>query len=458
MNKPPYATPPSLTAGERKVFQWATAILFAIILDGAARKWLLPPSLQAIPYFAKDILAAIFVLTYPINDRYAWAPRLGRYILAIAVLLAPAFVMGLAEVPLGAIVVYKNAVLWPLFAVCLGQRLTERVVQRLLKLLLICSIGMACLAILQYNSSRGSILNRYAWGEEATAEFLKGIAVAGEFVRATGTFSYISGLSAFSLASFSLFLGRSLSLARGRDLLFASVGVTSALICGFASGSRSVQVFMFAVGAVSLVLAPKRKRYTSRLVGGLISAAVVVLMIWNTSMSKGVVDRWAGTDEDNFRGRVTGSSTGQPVSEVLRGNPFGRGLGIYSGFATLNGAQDRLNLAYNEGSNSRVAVETGILGFGAIMLGFGFILRAASWMSKIRNPALKTRLIPVFAGALIALVLGVWYDHNSTALWWWTIGIWLGEGLAIPKFGLNREFVWARQMPRRLPVSARQTS
>jgi hypothetical protein len=366
--------------------------------------------------------------------------------------------MGLAEVPLGAIVVYKNAVLWPLFAVCLGQRLTERVVQRLLKLLLVCSIGMACLAVVQYNSGRGSILNRYAWGEEATAEFLRGIAVAGDFVRATGTFSYITGLAAFSLATFSIFLGRSLSLARGRDLLSASIGVASAVVCGLASGNRSVQVFMLAVGTASLILAPKQKRYTSRLVGGLLSAAVMVIVIWNTSISKGVVGRWAGTDQDYFRGRVTGSTTGQPVSEILRGNPFGRGLGIYSGFATLNGATDRLNLAYNEGSNSRVAVETGIVGFGAIALGFGFILRAASWMSKIRNPALKTRLIPVFAGILIALFLGVWYDHNATALWWWTIGIWLGEGLAIPRFGLNREFVWARQMQRRLTVSARQTS
>ena len=422
-------TRPTLSKRERMIFFWSVAIFIAIIADGALRKWVLPPrlTLQAVPYFAKDVLAGLFLLGHARPKQARWTTRLTPYILGVVVCLLPALLVGLNKGAVGAIVIFKDAVLWPMFAVRMGSYLTRNVTERLWKFALACTIPMAVLAGAQYFAAPASILNRYAWDDITLLS--GGIAIAGEHVRATGTYSYIAGLAAFSMAMFCLFLGRSLSARRGRELWLAISGLAAAIVCGLTTGSRVIQIFMAAVVTVVMIFVPKR--HSVRLFGALLGVGVVFGLLWNSSLAEGVLSRWTNTREEEFRSRATPTSMGQPITETLSLDPIGMGLGSYSGISAYDGSAK--DLAYNEYATNKVASEAGVLGIIAIALGIGLVLRASLWTLALQDTWRKSRLLPIAAGALIQLVIGLWYDHTATGLWWWMIGLWLGDALVSAK-------------------------
>jgi hypothetical protein len=430
-----------LSPQERTVLRWAAAVFLAIIADGALRKWVLPSSLQAVPYLAKDMLAALFLLGYPQRTRARWAKRLTPFVFGICVCLLPAFLIGLTKVPVGAITVFKNAVLWPLFAVRMGSYLTKGVIERLSKLALATTVPMAVLAIAQYFAGPESILNRYAWDDTS---FTSGIATAGDFVRATGTFSYVAGLVSFSLVMFCLFVGRGLSARGGGELWLAIAGAAGAVVCGLVTGSRLVEVFMTAVAAIVIISVPKGR--SARLVGGIVAAGVVGTLLWNSSIAQGIVERWSSTENSDVSDRIAG--TGQPINEMLFLNPVGIGLGMYSGISAVDGVN--ADLPWNESPLQRLAGETGMLGFMAAILTMGLVVRATRWTFAGRDTARKTRLLPIAAGALIQVAMGLWYDHTATGLWWWTIALWLGDCLAAAQAGR----IAARPNPPLVPAEA----
>jgi len=435
--------PAKLSARERGVFRWAAAIFLAIIADGALRKWVLPSSAQAIPYFAKDVLAGLFVLRYPQLKQARLAKRLMPFVFGIGLCLAPAFLVGLTKVPIGAVVVFKNAVLWPLFAVRMGSYLTEGVTERLWKLALVCTVPMAVLASIQYFAGPSSILNRYAWDETTF-----GVAATGDLVRATGTFSYIAGLSSFSIVMFCLFLGRSLSARGGAELWLATLGLASAVVCGIVSESRGIQVFMAAVSVAAVVLIPKKQ--SVRLIGGLLGAAFAFALVWNSSLSQGVSERWMKTDNEEVAGRLTGSSTGQPIASTLSANPIGSGLGLYVGVSAST--RSTADLDYNESAANRIAAEAGLPGFLATLLGLGLVISAGRATLLSGDSTRKSRLLPIAVGALIQLVFGTWYDHTAAGLWWWTISLWLEDGVA---FGHARRIL-AKPAPQFVAIAVRK--
>jgi len=291
--------------------------------------------------------------------------------------------------------------------------------------LLACSIGMAVLGTVQHLASPTSVLNRYAWDGGGAVKMP--IAVAGGYVRATGTFSYIAGLTAFSMIMFCLFLGRSLSARRGRARWLAIVGLGSAVVCGSVTGSRAVLVFVAVVTAGTLVFIPKRNM--ARLTYGLIGAGAVLGLIMASPVSEGILSRWCSTSAQEAEGRITGSATGQPILETLGANPVGWGLGLYTGVSAYSGSEAAAELPYNESIWNRVAAEAGLAGLLALLLGAGLIVQTGRWTLAVADPARKTRLLPLAIGALIQVAIGLWYDHTSTGLWWWAISIWWGDGV-----------------------------
>jgi hypothetical protein len=410
-----------LSGREREVLSWAVAVFLSIIADGALRKWVLPASLQAVPYFAKDVLAGLFLFGHPQRTKARWAKRLTPFVLGICICLMPAFVLGLTKVPVGAVTILKNAVLWPLFAIRMGSYLTEGVTERLWKLAMAITILMAALASVQYYTGPGSILNRYAWDDMS---LLGGVAAAGQFVRATGTFSYIAGLVAFSMVMFCLSLGRSLSARDGSQLWLGISGLAGAVVCGLVTGSRSIEVFMATVVAIVVFFIPKRN--SVRLIVGMVAAGIIGAILWNSSFAQGVNGRWSRTEDGEVSNRIAG--TGQPIIEALLENPVGIGLGLYSGVSAATGVTTYL--PYNEDPLNRLAGETGILGCMAALLGIGLIIRVARWTFASRDAVRKTYLLPIAVGALIEVAMGLWYNHTATGLWWWAIALWIGDGLA----------------------------
>src|ERR1700689_4821807 len=123
-------------------FLWMIVLLAAIVLEGALRKWLLPDAGQPLAYGAKDVVAALFIIRHPLPRIQTAMKEVRTAALVVGVILLPAFVLGLAHNPLAAVSTYKNAVLWPVFAIHLAPRLSGRVINRLLPVLAILSCGV----------------------------------------------------------------------------------------------------------------------------------------------------------------------------------------------------------------------------------------------------------------------------------------------------------------------------
>ena len=188
----------SLPAAREVEFVWLVVLLAAIVLEGALRKWVLSDSWQPLAYGAKDVVAALFIVTHPLPRVPVAVKEVRTAALVVGVVLLPAFLLGLIHNPLAAISTYKNAVLWPAFAVHLAPRLNGRVMNRLLPVLAIACCGVAILGGIQFASPMSAVVNRYAWRDMGTYVPVAGFGnLTG--TRAAGTFSYISGMSGFGV-------------------------------------------------------------------------------------------------------------------------------------------------------------------------------------------------------------------------------------------------------------------
>ncbi len=428
MSQPPKAN--KLSRQERGIALWATAVLLAILADGALRKWLVPPSYQAVPYFAKDVVVSLFLLTHWPRRTARWAQRLMPFVGGLGLCLAPTLVLGLTKAPAGAVVVFKDAVLWPVFAIQIGSYLTPKVVERLLGVALVCTIAMAVLSGSQYFSSPSALINRYAWTD---VNSVADIAVSGKFVRATGTFSYITGLSSFSIYMFCVFFGRAISASDAWGRFVGIVGVAAATPCGLVTGSRIVEVVLGVAVIVALFVVPRK--YGLRLFAGIAGAAVVLALVWDSSLSQGVLDRWITVGSDEAAKRITNTQVGQPILETLLGNPIGLGLGVYAGVSSYS--RYTQDLPYNETFPNRLAAEAGLLGYLAFFLAIGLVARAFFRTLADRDATRKSRLVPIAIVAIIQVSLGQWYDHTGTALLWWTIALWFGDAFGTSQNGLR---------------------
>lgn len=284
-------------------------------------------------------------------------------------------------------------------------------------------IGVTALAVVQYRFPPDSQLNRYAWDDSEVKAHLTGVSHGDSYTRATGTFSYITGLATFSTCCFCYFLSRVGIGRRSIYRYYDVLGAASAVVCGFASGSRSAQVKMLCA-LVALVIC--RSLY-SRMPCGWITIPLglflFVIGLWGTRLGTGTIERWDSVDIEYFTGRATGASTDQEVLQLLNAYPIGVGLGVYTGYGEVLSLRDSLALPYTETPFTKAVGEAGLPGLVAVgwtsLVGIA-LLRLSfglSWSEYGPN------LVPFGVGLLISLVYCLWYDHVGTALWWFVAGL-----------------------------------
>jgi hypothetical protein len=414
---------------ERRIFAWVAAIWLAIVFEGALRKWLLPAPLRPLAYFAKDAIAIAFLLTYPIPKGEPFLRGLTQWVRLLGILLLVPALMGLATRPVGSVVVLKNAFLWPLLGLALAGRWTAWISRRFVALVLLTVFPMALLGVLQFGAGGDSPINRYAWKEDPHGGDVATFA-AEQKVRATGTFSYITGLSSFATCAFCLFLSR-LMVDRGKSrtsLYAAAVG--AAVCCGMVTGARSFLVFGALACVCSLAVFHDGRSLRKVL------ALAVVLGGFGLSLSTGVGstfwNRWSQTDEEDFTNRVTGGGTVASYLAMLGENPMGVGLGhgaTANEFLKLQGdASLGLNLA--EDTRQRATGEAGLFGILGILCTVIVVL--LPFLRYRRSPDAAIRGYSAIVGLPAAVMSTgpLWYDHNATALWWLVFAFWAGESAA----------------------------
>jgi hypothetical protein len=396
-------------------------LVLSIVLEGALRKWFLPEVLHPVAYFLKDIVAVSAILGVVPIPKHVGFGQYSRAALIAAFLVIP-FIVGLFVLPSGAFLTFKNAVLWVAVAPIIAKHSSVLHPSKVSKVFFVLALLECGLGALQYASPIDSPLNRYAW---AGGDGLEAIALFGgqQVVRATGTFSYITGYSSFAIVTAAWACYR-LSQARGGTEFRVCV---LTLVCGLgsalASGSRSA-VYMILYCVVMLLLVVPHNSVRIRLGVGLSATLLLFGALGGDTVVNSFLRR-SETAGDSFVDRISGA--GVTFIEDLVENPIGGGLGTQSQLVSFQDSRraGTTVMSVIEDGRARAVREAGVFAFGAMVLTilplFVFCRRRISAGSLYRGGVfcIGVPLIWVVSGVL-------WFDHNGTALWWSLFGLWLG--------------------------------
>jgi hypothetical protein len=403
---------------------WITCIFIAIVCEGALRKWLLPTSLHPAAFLAKDILGICYIAVHrnDVGSKYKNTLTLLSY--SAAGLLFISFLLGICNSWQSAIITYKNAVLWPLIAACMVNNTTSETWKRLSLLTAPTAIGMFLLGGEQFFSPPSSWLNQYAW-TAAGLQFPVATFGGVQGVRATGTFSYISGMSEFAVFSFVLCLYCFLDSSNLKQKALLISGCSASIGCAVESGSRApiVLIALVIISCLAINLASiKTVLYIATLV--VVATAVAGLSL-DKQMTVEYVKRWTVDPQETLR-RFTNEGLRGNYFEILSRNPIGTGLGQGNGYAVFESSQTNRFVTtnvYDDGA-SIALYESGLLGLLAFYLA-PFIL---GWQCILgfmaRSPAVRLLNGTFGLVSVVGLIAGVWHDHNGAAFTWVQIGIW----------------------------------
>jgi hypothetical protein len=238
-------------------------------------------------------------------------------------------------------------------------------------------------------------------------------------VRATGTFSFISGMASMSLLATwaGLFLW-STATDRGRTLWLGGAAILAGLICAATAVSRSGT--FLATGLVLGVVFLSRSR--KFLILPLIGLAIFSSMTSSddqsfdspTVLTTAVIHRHASSD--SIFDRATAMF--EQLSMSVQGAPLGAGLGIgqVGGVAVTTG---EWRLLVYEGELARIVLETGILGLvGTALLRLGVVLALFSVRSRLPTGAGRDSALTCALAVLLFLAGNTAFDHVASGFVW----------------------------------------
>jgi hypothetical protein len=415
--------------------RWRTAIPFAMILlifEGAIRKWLVPGA-QDLVYFAKDVLLLGAYAGY-FRDR----PRLRRVRLpalpALYGVLVAAALFGLLQIfnpalpnLLVGIFGYKAYFFYvPLLFVLPAVFPDDASLYRFLRRYCLIAIPVGLLATAQFVAPSSSLLNTYARsGEDAY------IATFGSstFVRVTATFSFITGYTAYLLATAILILcllaaGR--WQFRGHLLLFGALGLT--ILGMFMSGSRGPVLLIVLLFPLYWWLAVIRERGGGAVFGRLVIALTLVagaLVITGDQAIEAFRGRAAGVSD--VRNRVT-SPLLSPFLLLPDSGLLGYGIGsthqTAAALAPSLAPYSWLNGLIVEVESGRVMIELGPIGFLLVYFARVYLaFYAFRQILVLRNRFHRTLATASFLYFLTALPGGVVFDVTSDVFYWFYAGL-----------------------------------
>jgi len=237
-------------------------VFVLLVFEGALRKWALPGA-QAQIYLLKDAILLAVYLGFMLDNRRTLPAPAGTGL--IKIVLVVGFVWGCIEVLnspsiLVGVMGLKAYFLYAPIAFILPYAIKSREhLFVLIKRYLIMAIPVAVLGFIQIMAGPASSLNVYVDYSEDTPTMLSYFG-RENFVRTSGTFSYISGYTAF--LSFVAFLAIGYNMAHGWRLKNNIIPIVAlSLVVGamFTTGSRGPIWVLLATGPVILWLAATSK-------------------------------------------------------------------------------------------------------------------------------------------------------------------------------------------------------
>ncbi|NEP27840.1 hypothetical protein, partial [Moorena sp. SIO3I6] len=215
-------------------------VLLLLVLEGAIRKWALPQASQLL-YFLKDFVLIGAYISYFSRPKSKRRVVIKAEAITILIYMSGAWCLFQAFNPsLGSPIIglfgIKNYFLYiPLMWVLPYLFPSEEEFYKFLRSYLLLLIPVGMLAIAQYFSPPDSPLNVYARDEVA-------VAVAGQAVRVTGTFSYLTGYTVYLASCFCWLLPL---LTMEQPLFWQWLTIAEVLlvaITSFMTGSRGIMI------------------------------------------------------------------------------------------------------------------------------------------------------------------------------------------------------------------------
>lgn len=425
---------------------WFFALVSTICLEGLGRKYL--PQVPAVGfYFAKDAVLVLGFFFYrpPAMVTAAASHLLRGYkqVLVVAMIWTALEMLN----PEGqsyvlAFIGLRAYWLWWLAPLVIAGLLQwENQKRRAIYALLVMSLGIAVLAAFQFAAPPDSALNLYSVVDGQEVYATEGMVHSTGRARVSGTFSYISGFSAFTILVPTLLLSIGLD-SRDRKLQRLTFIVTTATAAVLPmSGSRSSIILGVAVLVVTTWTAGLfATRIGRRVILGA-SAATVFAVVAFPDAFVGVQNRFEDQDETNSRVILGVASILPPAALVTFDYPP---LGIGTGMMQNARYSMRLKSDWDaEIEAARFLIELGPVGFVLV------------WGTKLGLAVALVRAYRILkragrrgaAGAAISYVIltmvgSATFDHIWQALYFMGLGFILGEVVSV----LRQNAAAARQM------------
>jgi hypothetical protein len=411
---------------------WQHALLSVFVLlvfEGALRKWAFPGA-QAQIYFVKDVMLLAAYLGFVLDGRKDQTGLRGvasiRFVLILSVLFGSIEIVNPNSPSILVwLVGMKSYFLYAPIAFILPYAFkSQQNFLVLIRCYLIVAIPVAALGFVQIAAGPDSSLNAYVSHSEDAAALVH-FGREYDLVRTSGTFSYISGYTAF--LSFVGFLAIGYNLAQGwriKNNMLPLLALTLVIGAMFTTGSRAPVYTLIAASPLIIWLATIGRVLAFRTAVRLF-AVVPIVAFAALSISprafEAFVERATDPGSDSMLHRVLSPII--ETSDALSTAPFfGMGIGTtHPSSLTIMGVVWPwwLRDMFTEVELARVTVELGVIG---LLLTFALRILIAAlalrWAMSFKAPVYRA-----FGIALaIHLALGVFGSImlNATAgLYYW---------------------------------------
>ncbi|MCS3940524.1 hypothetical protein GGP84_003176 [Salinibacter ruber] len=407
-----------------------------VIVDGALRKWVLP-SFETALLLLKDVVLWGGFLSYawsrdpfelPRPLRSTWVPLF--LVAYISVVLLQAFNLRQPSLMVSAIGVKAHLAYLPLVVLLppiIAQATEEQVVKFTSAYAAFVYIPILALCVYQFFQPATAWVNQYV-REMAT------VAKVQEYVRVTGTFSYIGSLTPY--LKFNGYLGGAILLAgvqwsrRRLTILGGVILAGTAVVLPMAGGRGPVLLVIGGLVALFLIVRSQKGTRLKILSVTLLFAVVVGQGVGGNALLEGwdaLIERAerAGTEEAERR---TVGLLLAPIEQAEEAGLFGYGVGTNhqaaTRFVAASGWEGRLNV---ENGVQRIIMELGLLGWGILMaLKTALLYIAFRAVRRSQSPVELIISATGFCMLLSNILLPVVFRLVRSALYWGTAGAVLG--------------------------------
>lgn len=423
-----------IAAAVWSIRRWRLAVqvgLVLVVLEGAIRKWLLPGS-QDLVYFAKDVFFLGAYVGYfrhrpELKLRYPQETLLyGALVMGAAVGLLQIFNPLLPNMLVGMLGFKAYFFYVPLLFVVPAVFPDDLALARFLKRYVLLAIPVSLLAVAQFFSPQGSFLNTYARAADPGSISTFG---SSSYVRATGTFAYITGFTSFLLVITVLIL---LILTTTRWRFHGNLKILAALGASFlgmlSSGSRGPIFLLAMLFPLYWWLGVVREKQGGATLARLVIGLGVLVVVLSSTGDKAITafGERASASTDTVSRLLTPFLS--PGDALLAAGMLGNGIGathqaasaVTHGIAPYSWVRG----IATEAESGRVMLEVGPLGFFLVYL-VRILLAALAFQQVFRLRTVFHRAAAISALLLFLVEIpgGVIFDVTAGVYYWFLAGL-----------------------------------